>query len=143
MKKILIIPFILFALATLSSWSTANDAKIAQSHELSKHRHADQNNTRKHAHKYDLKQKSRYDLRDLAGKQKGDSHGHGHKHGDKDGHNHDHEAVSKHNLRDKGGGHAHEDAHQSHEDGHGSHDDHGHEGHEHGYDRLWGIGVSG
>ena len=153
------IPFILFLLATGSSLANANEAKNVQDHELSKHRHADQN-MGKHAHGHDRKQKSKYDLRDLGGNQKRDGHAQGHKHG----HKHDHKAVSKPDLQhkdshdhgearhDHGDSHKqdHGDGHNPHGAGHGSHDEHSHEGHgeghgghEHGYDRLWGIGVSG
>lgn len=158
MTKMLIIPFILFFLATASSLSNANEAKNTRDHELSKHRQADQQ-VRKHAHSHDSKQKSKYDLRDLDGKQKRDGHVHGHKHGHKDGHKHDHKAVNKTDLQGKGSHdhgeshkHDHGDAHQSQGDGHGAHYGHGHErhghgeghgGHEHGYDRLWDVGVSG
>lgn len=158
MKKILIVPFILFSLATVSSWSNTNDAKIAQSNELSKHRHADQTTHKQHARSHGHKPKSKYDLRDLGGNQNRGSHERGNKHSHNKGDHHDDRAAGKHGSGDNGGhnpGNAHQhdhgDAPESHEDGHSSHDNPGHEehghdngkGHDHGYDRLWGVGVSG
>ncbi len=171
MKEALIIPFVLFSLATWSSWSSADQGTIPQSHELSRDRHAQQDGL-KHGHSHDVKPKSKYDLRNIDGIRGGDGHKHVHEHG----HHHDLKAKSKYDLRNtdrhdhgaahrhyhgdahkygEGDGHKHEhgDAHlHDRGNGHGAHDDHGHAGHghghghgghEHGYDRVWNIGISG
>ena len=105
MKKALIILFILFSPAIGATLSNADQATIAQNHELSRDRHAQQEGL-KHDHSHDVKPKSKYDLRNIGGKRGGDGDKHVHKHGN----NHDHKAKSKYDLRsiDK---HDHRDAH--------------------------------
>jgi hypothetical protein len=122
------------------------------------HKEGDSN---KYSHNHNNKPKSKYDLRDIDGKQRGDGHKHLHGHN----HNHDQKARSKYDLRDTDGhdhkhGHKHDDgdvhkhghgedhkhvhgeAHQhnhgdtgghGHGDEHGALDDHGHHGHGHGH----------
>lgn len=115
---------------------------------------ADSEDQNKHGHNHDRKAKSKYDLRDIDGKRRGDSHGHLHQHGD----NQDNKPKSKYDLRDlngKRGGivdkhghdnkdahvhdhghdhkdaHAHDHVHKHHHAGEAHHDDHGDDHHHH------------
>jgi hypothetical protein len=145
MKKTLMILSILPLMALSGSLSYAQKATSAQTHELSADRHEDQK-SRKDAHSHEVKPKSKYDLRDLGGDRRWNSHkhdhrdAHGHDHGD--AHKHDHGHAHKHGdsrVHDHGGGpETHDErGHEGHEHGHG------HGGHEHGYDRVWHVGISG
>jgi hypothetical protein len=150
MKKSLIIPFIVPFLVTAVSLCSADETTTNHVHKLAVDRHAAQKD-REDVHNQDLKPKSKYDLRDLGGDRRENSHKHVHNHG----RNHDRKAKSRYDLRNIDGrdhrdahrhdhGHAHKhdlgDAHKhkhgaahvhDHGDNPGSHDDHSHAAHGH------------
>lgn len=156
MKKILIVPFMLFSLAAASSWSYANEAKIPQGSELSTHRHADRP-PRQQVHNHDHKPKNKYDLRYVDGGRGGHVHPHNKKgslrHDHTTGHSHEHGGEQEHgdghqNHRLDGSHHHQGPRHRGHQGpdphGHGHEQEHSDHRHRHEiYDRLWDVGISG